>query len=206
MPLTDYKAKYEDLKAKFMETVDLSWRLGYEQGLKDAQLEQAQQQVQQAQDQANAMAAGMGQPGQEGEAEGQPGEQPEEAQPISQNPNGDDELGQHIEKLENMLGKSEDSLDVQELKKTLNDIRSLQVQINLTKSMESIKNTKLKKSFQPIKFTKKLEANLKEPAKKALSLQEDILKNCFAKWEKDESKAAGDIGSILNIEGLTRKG
>ena len=32
MPLVDYKAKYLDLKTKYQETCDLSWRLGYEQG------------------------------------------------------------------------------------------------------------------------------------------------------------------------------
>jgi hypothetical protein len=198
----DYKQKYMELKARFMSAIDSAWQDGYQHGMVDSQTEQAQQEKQQA----DAMAAGIGQPGQEGEAE-QPGEQSQaEGQPVSQNPNGEDELGQHIEKLESMISKSDASpFELQELKKTLNDIKSLQIQINLTKSMESIKNTKLKKSFQPIKFTKKLESNLKEPAKKALSLQQEILGNVFAKWEKDESKAAGDIGSILNIQGLTKK-
>ena len=191
MPLTDYKAKYLDLKAKYQETVDLAWRLGFEQGLKEAQLDQAQQ----ATAQSEAMAAN--QPGQPGEESAQPGEESEAESPVSQNPNGD-ELDQHIAKLEGMLGKSEiSSMDMQDLKKTLSDIRSLQVQISLTKSMNSIKTTKLAKS-QAISFSPKVEANLPAPAKKALSLQEKIVGDIFSKWEKDEKKASNDIMSILS--------
>jgi hypothetical protein len=198
MSLTDYKAKYMDLKAKFMETVDLSWRLGYEQGLKDSEMQQAQ-----AQQQVDAMAQNP-QSGPEGSTEAAPTEGQE--QPISQNPNGDDELGQHIEKLEGMLGKSEISpIEIQELKKTLNDIRSLQVSINLTKSMESAKGAKMSRPFQPLKLNEKLQVNLKESAKKALSMQEEIVNSIFQKWEKDESKATNDINSILKIEGLSKK-
>ena len=51
----------------------------------------------------------------------------------------------------------------------------------------------------------RVQANLPEPAKKALSLQENIVKDVFAKWEKDEQKAASDIGSILNIDGIVKK-
>jgi alcohol dehydrogenase class IV len=68
MGLTDYKAKYNDLKMKYLNTVDLSWRLGYEQGLKDAQTEQAQQQQMQS-DAMDQQAAGT-QPGEESAAPG----------------------------------------------------------------------------------------------------------------------------------------
>lgn len=203
MSLTDYKAKYVDLKSKFHSTVDLAWRLGYEQGLKDAQLDQAQQQAQQADAMAQQQ-AGAPQPG-------QPGEQPQESQEqpaevgdtsVSQNPN-EDELGQHIEKLESMLGKAEITpFELQDLKKTLNDIRSLQVQINLTKSLSGIKNTRLAKSHS---FSPKVQANLPAPAQKALSTQQEIVDTIFKKWEGEASKAASDISSILGIEGLTKK-
>ena len=71
MSLTDYRAKYMDLKTKFQETVDLAWRLGFEQGAQQAQLDQVAQQ--QAQADQMAMAANgqpqPGQPGEEGNAE-----------------------------------------------------------------------------------------------------------------------------------------
>lgn len=189
MALTDYKAKYMDLKAKFLNTTDLAWRLGYEQGLKDSQLEQLQQtqmMTQQASQPSNAA----------------PTEEHEEStpSPVSENPNGD-ELGQHIEKLESMLGKGEIApIELQSLKKTLNDIRSLQVQSNLAKSMESIRNTKM-----PLTFSPKNQANLNDTAKKSLSLQEKIVSDIFTKWEKDESKAFNDISSIINAEGIIKK-
>jgi hypothetical protein len=209
MPLVDYKAKYLDLKTKFQETVDLAWRLGFEQGAQQAQLDQVAQQ--QAQADQMAMAANgqpqPGQPGEEGEQPGgQPGQERDNGQPQSQNPNGN-ELDSHIARLESMLGKGElTSTDLSDLKKTLNDIRSLQVQINLTKSMESIKNTKMAPLKKSISFSPRVQANLPEPAKKALSLQENIVKDVFAKWEKDEQQAASQIGSILNVDGIVKKG
>ena len=201
MPLVDYKAKYLDLKTKYQETVDLAWRLGFEQGAQQAQLDQAAQQQQQADQMAMAANGQPPQPGQEAA----PGEEAQPGQPQSQNPNGD-ELDRHISKLEGMLGKSEiSSLDLGDLKKTLSDIKSLQIQINLTKSMESIKNTKLSKLQKSTILSPRLQANLPEPAKKALSMQENIVKSVFDKWAKDESQAASDIGSILNIEGIVKK-
>jgi hypothetical protein len=196
----DYKQKYEELKAKFMSSVDASWRDGYQHGLQDSQVEQAAQQQE-----ADAMAAAQpGQPGEEQPAEGEQPEAEEEA-PISQNPNGD-ELGQHIEKLESMLGKSEiSSFELQDLKKTLNDIRSLQVYINLTKSRESAKSAKMAKPYTPIKMTPKLQANLPDQSKKALTLQHEIIANVFKKWENDSARAASGIGAILNSEGITKK-
>ena len=203
----DYKQKYQELKARFVSSIDSAWRDGFENGAQSAQMEQVQQQ--QAQADQMAMAANgqpqPGQPGEEGAAPGEEAEQGEAGQPQSQNPNGD-ELDQHIQKLEGMLGKSEiDAFQLQDLKKTLSDIRSLQVQINLTKSMASIKNTRmtpLKKS-QPL--SPRVQANLPEPAKKALSLQEKIVADVFSKWEKDESQAASSISDILNVDGIVKK-
>lgn len=201
MSQIDYKSKYMNLKAKFMNTTDLAWRLGYEQGLKDAQLDQLQQQQMQNDAMAQSQ-AGASQLGQESADPTKPEEQPT---PISQNPNGD-ELDQHINKLESMLGKSEiSSLEIQDLKKTLSDIRSLQVQINLTKSLEGIKNTKLAKSQAPFKLTPKLEANLTPPAQKALTLQHKIVGDIFKKWSNDESKTSNEISSILDLEGIIKR-
>ena len=198
MSLTDYKAKYKDLKTKFQSTVDLAFRLGFETGLQQSQLDQAAQQVQDANAMAQAAAGGQqsDQPG--GESSPAESGAPEAQAPVSQNPNGD-ELESHIARLEGMLGKSElSSMELGDLKKTLNDIRSLQVQINLTKSMDAIKNTKMGKvSKTPLTFTPRLQANLPEPAKKALSMQEKIVKSVFEKWSKDESQAASDIANIV---------
>lgn len=208
MSMIDYKSKYMDLKAKFMSTVDLSYRLGFEAGLKESQIDQANQQAQEAQMQQQQMAQ-AGQPG--APQPGTPEESPsvEDTTPVqeeqkSMNPN-EDELGQHIEKLESMVAKSEISpTEMQDLKKTLNDIKSLQIQMNLTKSMDSIKHNHSHK-HAPLKLTPKLQANLSVPAKKALTLQEEIVNNILEKWENDSSKTSSDISSILGIEGLVKK-
>jgi len=47
----NYKNKYEQLKAKYLSSVDTAWRLGFEAGLKEAQMDNATQQAQQAQQQ-----------------------------------------------------------------------------------------------------------------------------------------------------------
>ena len=201
----DYKQKYQELKAMFMSSIDSSWQDGYQHGLQDSQVDQVAQQQAQA-DQMAMAANGQPQPGQPGEeGEAAPGEETQPGQPQSQNPNGD-ELDQHIQKLESMLGKTEiNPMELGDLKKTLADIRSLQVQINLTKSLESIKNTKLAPLKKSISFSPRVQANLPEPAKKALSLQENIVKSVFEKWSKDESQAASQIGSILNVDGIVKK-
>jgi len=165
-----------------MSSVDVAWRDGYEQGMQASQNDQAQQQAQQAQE-ATMAAQQPGQPGQEGQEgeQPQPGAEDAEQQPISQNPNGDDELGQHIEKLENILGKSELSPFVmQDLKKAIDEMRTLTIPA-------------------------RVKANVPEAGLKALTLQEKIVKDVFAKWEGDQTKAASDISSILNVEGLTKK-
>lgn len=200
----DYKQKYEELKAKFMSSVDSAWQDGYQHGMADSQTEQAQMQQQQ-QDAMNQAAAGAPMPGQPGE-ENDPGMDqngPADDKPGSEHPNGS-ELDQHIEKLESMLGKTELApLELQDLKKTLSDIRSLQVQITLAKSMDSIKNTKLAKSY--LSLSPKNQANLPEPAKKSLSLQEKIVGDILNKWAADESKASKNILSVVSGEGLTKK-
>lgn len=193
----DYKQKYEELKNRFMSCVDAAWEDGFRHGMESSQLDQAQQTLAQPQ------------PGEE--PAGQPGVAAPEAPDQTPTPAGEqpsnapqeDELGKHIEQLESMLGKGEFGFsDIQDLKKTLNDIRSLQVQINLTKSMESIKNTKMSKPA--FSLSPKVKANLPQPAQKSLTMQEEIVKGIFEKWEKDAASTASDINSLFNIEGLTK--
>lgn len=196
--IINYKQKYEELKSRFMSAVDAAWNDGFQHGMESSQLDQAQQAL------AGPEMDPNGQPTEgapQDQAVGTPSGQESPATP-SNNPN-QDELGTHIEKLESMLGKAEiSSSELGDLKKTLNDIRSLQVQINLTKSMETIKNTKLAKSLS---FSPKNKANLSPNAQKTLTTQHDILKGVFAKWENESKQASSDISSILGIEGLTKK-
>ena len=112
----DWKLKYQDLKLKFMDAVDVSFRLGMEQGLQQAQMQQAQQQQADAQAaQQAAMGQQPGQPGQEGQDMNSP-----------ESPDGS-ELDSHIGQLEGMLNKSKQGSPEQgALQKSLDGIRAFQ--------------------------------------------------------------------------------
>lgn len=131
----NWKQKYNELKSKYMNAVDMAFRLGVEEGLKQGQLDSANQQLATAQaQQQDAAAAGApggdpagkpnnnGQPGtpdqggapdKSGAASVQPppveGAAPAGAAPMqdSEHPDGS-ELDQHIATLEGMLKKAED--------------------------------------------------------------------------------------------------
>src|ERR1700677_3890259 len=118
----NYKMKYQELKSKYMKAVDMAFRLGVEEGMKQGQLDNANQQLAQAQEQNTAAAGGApGDPSQEGgspnnngaggtpdqgtgiDKSGAPSIQPGQP-PASENPEGS-ELDQHISKLESMIAK-----------------------------------------------------------------------------------------------------
>ena len=197
MSQIDYKSKYQELKNKFMNSVDLAFRLGYEAGSKDAQVENMQmQQIQAAQATA--------QPQQEGQEEAVPSEEA----PASENPQGS-ELDSHIAELEAALGKSEGEVKEQLTK----------VLIGLKKSQEEKKmEEQLKKSQQAIggiakalhnpvfKLSQAANHNLSTAAKHSLNTQEEIVKDIMEKWEKEEAKSAKEIAEIFSIEGITKKG
>lgn len=176
----NWKLKYEQLKLKFMNSMDMAYRIGFEEGAKDAQMQQMAEQQAAAEQQAQAEANGFGgdgdgeggeeggQPGQDGEdpnaqndGEGQePGaDQPmpgmEEEDPDAPPVEGS-ELDSHIGQLEQMMmGKTE--VSVEDLKKSLVAIKAFKQANDLHKSMKAIKQ--IGKSF-----------NKKKPAKKSLTI------------------------------------
>jgi len=114
----DYKIKYIDIRAKFIEAVDVAYRQGYEEGLKEGQQaaqEQMMQQQQEQQMQQEAMMQG-GQPGEEGmppeamgdEAMAQGAEAPADMPPEAMGGEEEgDELDQHISELQDLVAKGE---------------------------------------------------------------------------------------------------
>ncbi len=196
----NYRSKYEQLKAQFMASVDTAFRLGYEQGAQEAQMENIQAQQQQAD--AEAAAQQPGQPDQPG----QPGEEaqaPEEQQaPDSVNPEGS-ELDQHIAKLESMLGKSE--ITGEELKKAFSEVKSFKEKLAIRKNDKAIKS--IAKSLKKPAFNigKKAAYNLNDISKGALNMQEKIVSDVMHKWEEQEKDASKNIMDILNVENLIKK-
>lgn len=187
-----------------MNSVDMAFRLGYEQGVKDSQVSQMNQAQDQAAQQEQAMAQ-QGDEGQEGGEEAAPGEE-QQAAPDSAHPGGS-ELDQHIAKLESMLGKNEVQGDAKEdLRKSLKELKSYKARIDLSKAESTIKSIGKSMAKAPFSIGKKAVKNLPEASKQALSMQENIVKDIMSSWEKEEKKASNSIANILGVEGLIKKG
>lgn len=195
----NWKNKYEGLKSKFMQSVDASFRLGFEQGAQDAQMQAAQDQAQQ---QAEMQAQGGDPNAQPGE-EGQPQEQ--EQQPDSAHPEGS-ELDQHIQELESMLGKGE--IDMTSLIKSVKGFREFQTSLkqksDLKKSHQAI--SEISKALHKPKYKIGVQANhnLSSSAKKAVTMQQEIVENIMKSWDEEKEKTGKGIVTQLKVEGLIK--
>lgn len=213
MPTIDYKSKYNQLKTQFMESVDVAWRLGFEAGKQQAQLEdiqnqQAQQQEMAAQQQGLPPGQG-GQPGEGGPESPEGGqESPEQAEDDTQseNPQGS-ELDQHIAKLESMVSKSD--VTPQDLQKALSDIRKLrksqQHDIEMKKAAQAISGIAEALHKPKFKISQQANHNMNDNAKRAVSMQHKIVEDVMKAWATEENKASNDILATLGVEGLTTK-
>ena len=189
-----WELKYKDLKLKFHDAVDVAFRLGFEQGAQQAQVQQSQQA------EAAAQQAAM-QPGQD------PNAQPGQEMNNPESPDGS-ELDQHIGQLENMLGQSKPgSTEQTDLQKSLNGIKEFQNSLKqaheLRKSEQAI--AAISKAMKP-KFTigKAATKNLSAPAVKALNMQEQIVEDLMKSMDEEEKKAAEAINKTLNLEQLLK--
>lgn len=195
MQEVNYKSKYMALRAKYIEDVDMAFRLGMEQGIQQAQQDQM------AQQQANAQAMQQaGVQNEEVQSEAQPTEQ------VGQDPSAGQptELDQHISKLEGMLSGSKDP----EIKKSIDGLivmRKAELQaIQFKKSEEAIKG--IAKALHKPSFKMSVQAshNLTNSAKAAVSMQHKIVNDVMAKMEEEEKKASKSIKDILNVESLSK--
>jgi len=207
----NYKNKYMELRSKYLNDVDVAFRLGFEQGGMQAQQDQMAQEQQQAQEMQQAAAQGAAQPG--GAPGGPPGGDPgmdQSGAPApetgSEHPEGS-ELDQHIAKLESMIAKAE-ACGPDEIKKTVegfqdigSDLRKLQKswkeQSDLRKSQNAIKGI-VKALHKPaFKMSKQASINLNDTAKQAVSMQHKIVSDVMAKMEAEEKRATNSVESIL---------
>ncbi len=194
----DYRLKYNDLKLKFHDAIDVAFRLGFEQGGQQAQMQQAQQQQAEAEAQ---QAAAMGQqPGAEGQ---DPNTQPDQDMP-GQEPTDGSELDQHIGHLESMLQKSEQgSSDFLNFKKSLDGIKAfkndLKQKHDLFKNEKAIKA--IGKALKPqFTLSKSATKNMSQPAQKALSMQEQIVADLMKSMADEEAKALESVNKELDFE------
>lgn len=192
----DWKLKYQDLKLKFHDVADVSFRLGFEAGAQSAQVQQAQQQQAAAE---QAQAAAMGQdpnaPGQEGQMPGEEG-------------SDGSELDQHIGTLEGMLGQAKPGSPEQtSLQKSLDGIKSfkadLKTKYDLKKSEKAI--AAIGKAIKsPFTLSKAATKNLSENGKKALNAQEQIVSDLMKSFDEEEKKTAEAITKTLNFEQILK--
>lgn len=202
----NWKSKYEALKAKYLNDMDMAFRLGHEQGQQEAAMDSIAQQQQQ---QADEMAA---QTGMQGEGQGQgdddntnPNAGPEIDGQDSAHPAGS-ELDQHINELEGMLGKNE--VDLGTLAKSIKGFRALQSKIQLAndlkksaKAIPAIAKALHKPKF---KISQNANANLSNSAKKAVGMQQQIVEDVMKSWDEEAKKTGGDILSQLKVEGILK--
>lgn len=220
MSQVNYKEKYLALKQRFQESVDVAFRLGFEQGAQAQQQQQMQDQQQQIADQQAAQAqaaAGGGQFGGDG-GEGQPpgadqggAQLSEDSRGVGQQAQGaggsagPSELDNHIGELEGLMAKAEYGTEGWEtLKKSLDTLKSYKAQIDFKKNEQLIKSIgeNLRK---PLKLNIKANHNMAPQAKSALSLQHKIVGEIMDQWEKEEKGIPTEITKILQSESIVKK-
>lgn len=179
----DYKSKYLNIRAKLAEASDVAFRLGYEQGMKDAMMQQAQQQVQQMQQEQAMqeqamMQAQQGQPGMSAEEQAameadspESGAPMEEEMPTAEEQGGNmgSELDQHIEELQGLVAKGEKP-SVLSMRKAVEELASL-------------------RKSQKEKMSRKMSENA--------SSQKKFVDNILKKWEEESKEISGDLEDIL---------
>jgi hypothetical protein len=188
----DYKAKYKEMRAQLIKSSDLAFRLGYEQGMKDAQVENMQMQMEQQAQQMAQQAAMMqgGQPGQEGQpmseeeaAMQEQGGAPQDEQGMEQaqmeeeqemEPGQGTELDNHINELESLVAKGE--------KPTVTDLR---------KAVEALSNVR-----------KNQKAKMKANKPAVATAQKKLVDNILGKWERESKMTAENLEELIATEGL----
>jgi len=224
----NYKQKYQELKAKYMNAVDVAFRLGFEEGAKQSQVDQANQAMQAAaaappgQDpsQNNNGAPGTPDQGAAPDKSGAPSVQPTPAAGVnatangaqgpapmqeSENPAGS-ELDQHIAELEAMIKKSEDPSE--DLSKSLDVLKqiskNLKFEAEMKKSYAAIPAIAKALHKPAFKFGVQAAHNLNSNAKASVTMHHKIVNDIMEKWETEEGKAGKDILAALSVEGVTK--
>lgn len=196
--MVDYKMKYKEMKAKMLESIDVSYRLGYEQGYKEATQEaqqaQMQQQMQQAQmmqqaamggqQDPNAMVAQEASPDQQAEAMGQEmspemqGGMPMQGQEMGPEEELEgsqaNELDQYLAELESMVSKGQKPsvIDLRKAVTTISNIRKIQKE-------------KMRSNKQQV-----------------ISAQKSIVDNLIKKWTVKTEETSEDIEKLIREKGI----
>jgi hypothetical protein len=148
----DWKQKYMELRSKYMNAIDAAYKLGFQEGQKNAEFEFTQQQMAQMQEQMAMMEQAAAEPapeemmGEEGAVDPETGEMlpPEAMGEEGVEAAGGDELDQSIGELEQFV-KDEDKPDHAALLKSLHSQKN--EEIPATKSEKAEKLTSIVDKF-----------------------------------------------------------
>lgn len=180
----DWKLKYQDLKLKFHDAVDVAFRLGFQAGAQNAQVQQSQQ-AQAATQQMDQQHNGQEDSPQFGQQEGS-------------------ELDQHIGQLEGLLGQAKPgSIEEAGLKKSLDYVKSYKQKLDFQKSEQIFKSIG-KALNKPFVLNKTASKNMSETGKKALNMQEQIVNDLMKAMAEEEKKAAEAVTKTLGMEQILR--
>lgn len=176
--MQDYKKKYQELKAKYLTDVQNGFKIGYEQGFNDANIQAQAQQIQMAQEQMMQQQQQMAQMSQDpmaaqgGEQMPPEGEQmpPEQGMEGEMSPEGQTELDSYINELQGLLQKGE--------KPSYVDLR------NITIKMVDLRKAEQEKRKLP---------PLEPQQKKEIALQKKIVNDVLQKWKKESEETVHDI-------------
>lgn len=199
----DYKQKYFNLRSKFMESIDTSFRLGYEQGAKDAGNQFMQQQMQQQMQQMAMMEQQManqaqGAPG--GPEGGQPSPEEQAAmEAMAQQQGAPGQEGQQPspEEMEAMMAamQQEPAANPEmasELDAKIQELESLVAKgekpsiLSMREAVDGL--SALRKSQK-----EKMSASMRENS----SSQKKFVDNILKKWEQESKDTSSDIETIL---------
>lgn len=194
-----YKTKYVNLKQKYLTDMDAAFRVGFEQGLKqgqmDAQAQQMQMQQQQAAQQAQMMQQAQGgqpgaeQPGMEGAPQGEqmPPEMGGEMPPQEGAPT--EEMGQEPG-MEEMAPPGELDSKIAELE-------------DLLQRGEKPKILDLRKAVNELATLRKQQISaLSKNNKKVETAQRSLVKGILNKWAEESKSVTEDLDKLLENEGI----
>jgi hypothetical protein len=163
---TDWKSKYYELRSRDINAMDVSFRLGFQEGLKAAELQNMQMQLQQTQQAAAGIAGGGGMP-----PEAMGGEMPPEAMGAA--PEGEavspEAMGGAPEEAVNEEGVAEEEPEGDELDSSISELEQL------VSKNEKIDFSKMLKTLHKSGSSKK---NISE-----LSEKHNVIDKIFKKWD-----------------------
>ena len=189
----DYKMKYMELRSRFVSSLDVAFRMGYEKGQQDSTLQQLQQQQQAAMQQQASQQQGPG--GMEQDAS----QFEQQAQDVQQQ--GASEIEQGIQELEELLNKGE--IDVNSAKSI---IGLLNMSLNKLSSPSSLSKSEFVRGMIDGKELYKQSAinhnkQIQTKSEEAHSIQKKIVGDILKKWEDEERSTTNDILNTLKVEG-----